>query len=496
MPQGRAAWAVLISTAALSLAAARPPAAAEAPVAAVGLPPTPLLSVRRDPSWVEDRLVGQQFPVRMAAAVAGQVGAPAGSPGCVVVAQNGQVLYAVDADAELLPASNIKLLTATAVLDQLGPAFRYATAVEASEAPRGGAVEGNLYLVGGGDPFLMTAAYNASTFYPEPDYTSLDQLARAVRAAGVRRVAGSVVGVSSRYDSLIGVPTWSPEYLAEGDVGPLSALEVDDGASPPPPPPPPSTSTTTPTSSTTIPPSSPSEAPPRPRTFAPTASAAALFAARLRAAGVSVGGGSGTGFAPYAPVVVASVQSPPLAAEVEQMLRVSDDTAAELFTKELGRHATGVGSTSAGTAAILQGLAKDGLVVSRAVMRDGSGLDRGDRATCGLLVAVLERAGPSGVIAAGLPVAGRSGTLSERFKGTPAAGRLRGKTGTLVDVAALSGFVVPASAPTPELAAPVYYSIIVNGMPSRLSASVVDRIATAVASYPDAVPLSVVGPRS
>ena len=461
-------WAVAAGLLVLSgVASARPAASNPAPADPVRDLSTPILSVRRVPAWTDDTLARQRLAGALSATTAGVV-APPTVTACVLVNQGGDDLFALAPAAELMPASNEKLLSGSAVLGTLGPDYRFTTRVASSGRPAAGVLTGNLYLVGGGDPDLMTAAYNATLFYPEPTYTSLDQLAAAVKAAGVTTVTGSVVGDGSRYDSLTAVPTWSPLYQAEGDVGPLGGLEVDDGAPPP----------------------LPGRPPPPSGLSDPALSAAAVFTARLEADGVKVQGPAMAGRTPAGAATVARADSAPLAAEVEQMERVSDDTAAELLTKELGFRMSGQGSTTAGLAVIRRYLATAGLTAGDWTGVDGSGLDRGDRASCSLIAGVVEQAGPSSVLAAGLPVADRTGTLTGRMAGTPAAGRLHAKTGTLVDVAALSGFVVPPSAtPTPVLAAPVFFSVIINGMDSRIGAPLTDRIAAAIAAYPDAVPL-------
>lgn len=465
-----------------ALALAGPAAAASTPTTASDGPKaltTPILSLRRDPSWVDDTIAGQRL-TRSLGALTGQLGAGKGAPSCVLVAAAGRQIYAFNPTTELVPASNLKILTATAVLDTLGPAARSTTTVEASSAPHAGTVTGNLYLVGGGDPYLMTTAYSLRIHYPDPTSTSLDRLASEVRAAGITTVTGSVIGDSTRYDSLVSVPTWPWQYLADQDVGPLSALEVNDGQRPP----------ANPAAS------APPAGPPPPGTPDPTLYAAQTFTGLLKAAGVQVAGPAATGRAPGGAVHVTQQQSAPSATAVEQMLRVSDDTAAELFTKELGYRVSGQGTTSAGTQVIRRDIGADGLPVDQMVAVDGSGLDRGDRATCALILAALERSGTSGPVAAGLPVAARTGTLEDRMTGTAAAGRLHGKTGTLQRVSALSGFVTPASgAPTPELGAPVYFSVIINGMDSDLAAPLVDRIGATIATYPRAVPLRDLEPR-
>jgi D-alanyl-D-alanine carboxypeptidase/D-alanyl-D-alanine-endopeptidase (penicillin-binding protein 4) len=214
--------------------------------------------------------------------------------------------------------------------------------------------------------------------------------------------------------------------------------------------------------------------------------------------GVRVEGGSTSGTAPAGSTLITSIASAPLSQEIEQMLNVSDDTAAELFTKELGYRESGSGTTAAGTAAIRADLAADGLPVSQLVNIDGSGLDRGDRVSCDLIVDALQRDGTGGVIAAGLPVAGKTGTLVSRMLGSPAAGRVHAKTGTLDDVVALSGFVTPmvTAAPVAPLRQPVLFSIILNGPSSYGDQTLADNIAIALASYPKVAPLTSISPHA
>ena len=80
----------------------------------------------------------------------------------------------------------------------------------------------------------------------------------------------------------------------------------------------------------------------------------------------------------------------------------------------------------------------DGVVVA-----DGSGLSIDDRFTCDTLVDVLTLEATGPIVRAGLPVAGQTGTLADRFLGTDLVGRLRAKTGTLRNVTALAGGVDP-----------------------------------------------------
>lgn len=466
--------------------------------------PTPVLSLRRVPSWLAQTAAQQRLDSQLQALAGPSLGSGTAPSGCLVVTQGDRVLFDVNGQDMFIPASNMKILTATAVLDRLGGATKFVTSVRSSGPAEEGVVAGNLYLIGGGDPDLRTSSYGGGTSLPGGTFTSLDALALQVREAGISEVTGSVIGDESRYDSQRIVGTWKPVYTSEGDVGPLSALDVNDGFVPNP-----ATTTTKPvqasgpngsvaphptTGTGSVPPNTEASNSAQLAYAAatdPASQAAQVFAALLRKDGVRVDGGSRTGRAPASSILVTSIDSAPLSDEVDEMLNVSDDTAAELFTKELGYKESGSGTTRAGTAAVRADLAADGLPVGEMVAVDGSGLDRGDRASCNLLVQALERAGPTSTLAKGLPVAGKTGTLAGRMVGTPAQGRVVAKTGTLDNVVSLSGFVLPAPG-TPELASlgePLVFSLILNGPPDWKATAVADDVAVALAGFPVLPPL-------
>ena len=199
---------------------------------------TSILSLRRVPDWVESTVAVQRLQSDVGAVASGALDGPSQPSGCVQISSlGGQSLFGLDPTGEYIPASNMKILTATAALDRLGPTDRPTTTVLAEQAPENGVVYGNLYLVGGGDPLLRTTSYAAGLGPSQTQYTSLNQLARQVRQAGIRLVTGDIVGDDGRYDSQRTVATWEPVYSTEGDVGPLSALDVNDGFVPKPPPP-------------------------------------------------------------------------------------------------------------------------------------------------------------------------------------------------------------------------------------------------------------------
>ena len=129
----------------------------------------------------------------------------------------------------VIPASNLKLVTAAATLELLDPQSRFTTSVATDGAPTDGkVVRGNLYLIGGGDPLLSTSPYLSQLPNGEQPSTDMAALADQIAATGIREITGSVVGDESRYDDVRTVEAWPQRYLTQGQVAPLSALVVDD----------------------------------------------------------------------------------------------------------------------------------------------------------------------------------------------------------------------------------------------------------------------------
>ncbi|MGE3621586.1 MAG: D-alanyl-D-alanine carboxypeptidase/D-alanyl-D-alanine-endopeptidase [Acidimicrobiia bacterium] len=382
----------------------RPPSSSPSPA-------TPLLSARRAPAWLADPVAADRLRADLAGWV-GQVPAEA----CVAVrGPGGEALFGHRADVALVPASTEKLVTATAVLAALGPDARFTTRVVADSA---GPTVGDLVLVGGGDPLLASSDYLARfTRQPQPA-TDLDALADRIVQAGVRRVEGSVVGDESLYDRERYVAGWPARYVAQNQVGPLSALTVNDGFEQYP---------------------TPGQAAPLVPAADPAANAAAVLTRLLRARGVEILGEPRSGVAPAGATEIAVAASLPLSEIVGQMLRESDNMTAEMLVKAVGLDEQGVGATPAGIAAVAA--LQPGGLPPGAQPFDGSGLALQNRATCDQLVALLRDPVQGPLLQAGLAVAGESGTLSRRYVDTELAGRLRAKTGSLTSVTALAGVV-------------------------------------------------------
>ncbi len=120
---------------------------------------TPLLSPARLPETLQDMAASRRLDVAVAAAMsAHSLGAGAAASSCAEVAQDGHVLYQDHATFPVIPASNMKLVTAAALLDKLGPSYTFQTDLRVLQPPVHGIIHGNLYLVGGGDPVLRLSS--------------------------------------------------------------------------------------------------------------------------------------------------------------------------------------------------------------------------------------------------------------------------------------------------------------------------------------------------
>jgi D-alanyl-D-alanine carboxypeptidase/D-alanyl-D-alanine-endopeptidase (penicillin-binding protein 4) len=326
--------------------------------------------------------------------------APRSSAALAVDLATGEVVYSRAAALPLAPASTEKLLVTYAALRRLGPSYEIPTLVLGEGRQVGREWRGDIVLQGHGDPTLSSAGLRA--------------LARQVRARGVARVTGAVVGDESWFDTRRTAPGWKPSFLLE-ESPPLSALAVDGdvyhgrvGRD-------------------------------------PALAAAARFQEVLLAAGVAVAKAPRVREANVGAVPLASVASPPLADVLRGMDVVSDNFAAELLLKVLGAVTRGSGTTAAGARTVRETLADDGLPLEGVRVADGSGLSRLDRVTASTLVAVLrslwEEPTLRPVLLHALPVAGRTGTLRHRLRLPSVRGAVRAKTGTTSQASALAGFV-------------------------------------------------------
>ena len=348
---------------------------------------------------------------------------------CLVVRAESRLVAATRPNRALIPASNMKVLVASAALDVLGPDYRFSTTALGNRS--GGSVLGNLWLVGGGDPVLSTRAYPATQVYPTTSPTYLDSLADEIVASGITVITGAVVGDESRYDNERYVPTWGDGIRAI-EAGPLGALLVDDGVL--------------------------VGEPLKPGN--PAVGAATAFTRLLQARGVTVVGAPRSATAPVDATQLARLDSAPLSAILLDLLANSDNNVAELLLKEVGLVRKQTATRTAGLQVVAEVLQARNIAVDGLVFADGSGLDNSNRVSCKVLVDVLDSFGANSALAQGLAVAGMTGTLQDQFTSGPARDRVIAKTGTLRLAKSLSGFYPVSKLNNDEV---LTFSLLLNG---------------------------------
>lgn len=346
-----------------------------------------------------------------------------GSVAISVLDGSGAVVFERHADVPLVPASTAKLVTAAAALAALGPDFRYLTRVTATAAIGGdGTLDGDLVLVGSGDPTLSTPVFDEVVWPDRPD-TPMAALADELVRSGLRRVTGAVLGDPSVFAPEGLADGWIDRYLYDLDATYVSGLTVNAGRRlqrrdgrlhgiPVP---------------------------------DPAAEAAARLKGLLEERGVVVAGtAASTRTPPPARLSLAEVESVPMRDLLAWMVQQSDNHAADAIFRTVGVARRAGDTWAAAGRAVTEVLDVEGLDWSGVVLADGSGLSRSDRLSAGLLArldAVMTISDVGGSWRSLMAVAGESGTLRRRLRGTVAEGAFRGKTGTLDDVRAVVGSV-------------------------------------------------------
>ncbi|MFI6941189.1 D-alanyl-D-alanine carboxypeptidase/D-alanyl-D-alanine-endopeptidase [Streptomyces sp. NPDC050418] len=357
----------------------------------------------------------------------------------VVDAVTGEELYGARQGEPVTPASTTKIATAVAALTALGPDHRIATTTVADP----GANE--VVLVGAGDPTLDTDA--------------LRDLAKATAKSLHDDPREGKVKLS--YDtSLYSGPALHPIGPNE-NIAPVSALMLNEGRL------------------------DDSTSGPAPRSADPAAAAAQRFAEILREEGVRLDGAPRPGKAGADAVQLGSTSSAPLSALVERMLTHSDNDIAEALVRQTALASGEPASFDGAAKAVDKRLKELQLPLDGTKFADGSGLDRADRVTARLLTALLAKAADPArpelrSALTGLPVAGFTGTLKNRYDSdgaAPGTGLVRAKTGTLTGINTLAGSVVDADGRL------LLFAFTASGTTAPQSAqATLDRLAATVAN--------------
>jgi D-alanyl-D-alanine carboxypeptidase/D-alanyl-D-alanine-endopeptidase (penicillin-binding protein 4) len=414
--------------------------------------------------------------------------------GVYVADERGRTLYQRNADRLFVPASNTKLVVGAAATVLLPPDYRVRTSVYVNGVLRDGIVYGDLVLYGRGDPTFSTRCYGLDTLALgacDSAFTAIDRIADSIRARGVRRITGRIIGDGSYFEPVLVLPAWNVFDLNWWYAAPVSGLGFNDNSvdfsitpgdavdQPP-------LITWSPrldlftfeNRARTVPAGSSTtigdnffRAPgtmaiwaegtvaqsrrPWIESFAlpdPNRYAARALAVSLERRGVAVEGGTigttdslATRAARCCGSPLLEYQSRPLGDLVFPILNTSQNLFAEMLVKVLGREFRGEGSWDAGLDVerrfLIDSVGIDSTAFS---LEDASGLAAGNLVSpraFGQLLGFMSRHPRRGPFLAALPRSGQLGSLLKRFVGTPLEGQVRAKTGSIDRVNTLSGYI-------------------------------------------------------
>jgi serine-type D-Ala-D-Ala carboxypeptidase/endopeptidase (penicillin-binding protein 4) len=413
--------------------------------------------------------------------------------GVALVDDGGRLLYGRNQDRLFIPASNTKLVVSAVASALLPPDWKVKTSLYGGPVVDG-VVRGDLVLYGRGDPTIDRRCYAIDTTLAgacnTDPFTRLRQLVDTLRANGVRAITGDVVGDGSYFETTLVHPNWESFDLNWWFAAPVSGLgfhdnSVDFSWGPGPAPGTPAVITMTPdlgdisfeNRTVTVAPGGESDVgdrffrqpgtlqiwaegtvaldnPPRTESFAlpdPSLYAAKALRQVLNEVGISVLGTtrSTTDSTAYAAlrrtVPLAESSSRPLRDWIFPILNTSQNWFAETLLKQLGRQFGKAGSWPEGLEVerrfLIDSVKVDSTQFS---LSDGSGLSSSNLISplaFTQLLRYMRRHPRYATFAAGLPQAGVVGSLRNRFLGTPLAGRVRAKTGSISRVTTLTGYI-------------------------------------------------------
>jgi D-alanyl-D-alanine carboxypeptidase/D-alanyl-D-alanine-endopeptidase (penicillin-binding protein 4) len=396
-------------------------------------------------------------------------------------------LYALNADKLMLPASTMKIVTLAAAAEKLGWDYTYTTRLFPSGPIDNGALHGDLIVAGSGDPSIDDWNGKAAQLFAD--------WAAQLKSAGVTTIDGRIVGDDNAFDDDGLGQGWAWDDIAASFSARVSALQFNEGSvqlriAP--------GASVGDKASVTVSPdysgltlsnmistgaagAAPAIArrrfpggsrlelrgvlPIGTRAFSETASVdnpTQYFVTALRRALVANGvhvQGSAVDIddldappSPSGPALVTHL-SPPLSMLATTMMRLSQNVYAETLLKTLGTDGAQTGATvESGLAAVRAVLQGWNIDITGMIQADGSGLSRYNLIAPSTMVAILSHISGDErlrtAFEATLPVAGRSGTLENRMKGSAAVANARVKTGSLTGVRAMAGYVRAADGGT------------------------------------------------
>jgi D-alanyl-D-alanine carboxypeptidase/D-alanyl-D-alanine-endopeptidase (penicillin-binding protein 4) len=409
----------------------------------------------------------------------------------VVDAATGQILYGKNADSFFVPASNMKLFTTALALDTLGPDYRFRTTLETNGKLEGGILQGDLILVGRGDPNLSNRKfpYDTKEEFDGPPERVLSELADQLVAHGMKQISGDVVGDDSYFPRERYPDGWEIDDMVWEYGAAISAIVLNDNTV---------TLNVVPGAksgeavSTILEPSTPdfsvnnevttisakekgelrllrepgsstvvvsgtiaAASSPRKLVLAvqePAQNAATILARLLVDRGIMVGGKIRANHDPDAAELSRTVLAEHVSLRLGDTVKLVNKISQNLHTEVLLRTAArqlGPWATPEDLSKFPEAFyEKAGITPGDVTQTDGSGLSRHDMVTPRAVVTLLQYAQKQSWFLPyyySLPISGIDGTLSERMKNAGITGKIHAKTGSVAHVRALSGYADTAS---------------------------------------------------
>lgn len=329
----------------------------------------------------------------------------------VIDTSTGEVLFDRAGTTPASPANVTQLLTAASAIKILGASTQLSTKVML------GSSAGTIVLVGGGDPTLATTP--DSVYEGAPLISDLATSAMAAYKAAYPKASDKITQIvldTSLWNSSDNWnPGWATSERSNGYMSLITPLMVDGDRDDP-------------TDDESA------------RGDDPVMRAGQAFAAAAGLSGVTFSTGSAIGS-----TVLAEVKSQPVSTLVGQMLMTGDNTLAEMLARVMAKRAQLDGSSASVTQIIPATLKDLGLDTTGLVIADGSGESASNavppQLIAQLLVKVKANEADLGSIYAGMPVAGQSGNLYDRFADSPASGKVVGVTGWITNERSLAGII-------------------------------------------------------
>ena len=141
----------------------------------------------------------------------------------IISVPEGNTLYEKNAEKLFIPASNNKLVTTAAALHCLGKDYKFRTYLYATGTlRRGGLLDGDILLTGGGDPNM------SGRFYGSDTTAVFKKMIEQVKKLGIKRIGGSVIADDTFFDRQYIHPDWKDEKPWSWYAAPVSALSFND----------------------------------------------------------------------------------------------------------------------------------------------------------------------------------------------------------------------------------------------------------------------------